>query len=36
MDYVDKIYTGLLIFPFIAVVFTLPYVMYQYHKYGSV
>lgn len=36
MDYVDKIYTGLLVFPFIAVVFTLPYVMYQYHKYGSV
>lgn len=36
MGYIDKIYTGLLVFPFIAVVITLPYVMYQYHKYGSV
>ena len=36
MDYVDKILLGLLIFPLIAIVFTLPYAVYQYHKHGAV
>ena len=36
MVYIDNIYWGLLIFPFIAAVFTLPYALYQYNKYGSV
>ena len=36
MVYLDNIYWGLLIFPLIAAVFTLPYALYQYNKYGSV
>ena len=36
MVYVDKIITALLIFPLIAGLFSLPYALYQYHKYGAV
>lgn len=36
MAYIEKIITGFMIFPWVAVVFTLPYALYQYHKYGSV
>ena len=36
MVYINNIYTGLLVFPFIAAVFTLPYAVYQYNKHGSV
>ena len=36
MVYINSIYTGLIVFPFIAAVFTLPYAVYQYHKHGSV
>ena len=36
MVYLDNIYWGLLIFPLIAAVITLPYALYQYNKYGSV
>ena len=36
MVYIDNIYKGLLVFPFIAALFTLPYAVYQYNKYGSV
>ena len=36
MVYIKVIYTGLLVFPFIAVVFTLPYAIYQYNRHGSV
>ena len=36
MVYIHSIYTGLIVFPFIAAVFTLPYAVYQYHKHGSV
>ncbi len=36
MVYVQDVITGLIVFPFIAAVFTFPYVMVQYHKYGSV
>ena len=36
MVYISVIRTGLLVFPFLAIVFTLPYAVFQYHKYGSV
>ena len=36
MVYIDNIYKGLLVFPFIAALFTMPYAIYQYNKYGSV
>ena len=36
MVYINNIYTGLLVFPFIAAVFTLPYAIFQYNRYGSV
>ena len=36
MVYIDDIVTGLVIFPFIAALFTFPYAIFQYHKYGSV
>ena len=36
MGYINNIYTGLLVFPFIAAVITLPYAVFQYNRYGSV
>ena len=36
MVYINNIYTGLLVFPFIAAAFTLPYALYQYNRHGSV
>ncbi len=36
MGYIEKIITGLLVFPFIAVLLSLPYAISQYHEYGSV
>lgn len=36
MTYVSNIQTALLVFPLIAAVFTLPYLIYQYRTYGSV
>ena len=36
MVYFDNIYTGVLVFPFIAALFTLPYAVYQYNRHGSV
>ena len=36
MVYIKNIYTGLLVFPLIAAVFTLPYAVFQYHKHGAV
>ena len=36
MSYINNIYTGLLVFPFIAAVITLPYAVFQYNRYGSV
>ena len=36
MVYIDIIYKGLLVFPFIAALFTLPYAVYQYHRHGAV
>lgn len=34
--YIEPIRFALLAFPFIAFLFTLPYIFHQYHKYGSV
>lgn len=36
MVYINDVVTGLIVFPFIAALFTLPYAMVQYHRYGSV
>ena len=36
MVYIKNIYIGLLVFPLIAAVFTLPYALYQYNRHGSV
>jgi len=36
MVYIEDVITGLIVFPFIAALFTFPYVMVQYHRYGSV
>lgn len=36
MTYIDTILTGFLVFPFVALVITFPYAIYQYHKFGSV
>lgn len=34
--YIEPIRNALLFFPFLAFLFTLPYIFHQYHKYGSV
>lgn len=36
MVYISDIITGLILFPIVAALFTLPYVVVQYHKHGSV
>lgn len=36
MVYINNIFTGLLVFPFISALFTLPYAVFQYNKHGSV
>ena len=36
MTYVSNIQTALFIFPFIAALFTVPYLIFQYRKFGSV
>lgn len=35
-SYLIPIKTAILVFPFIAFLFTIPYILYQYHKYGSI
>lgn len=35
-NYVEPIKYAIILFPFIAFLFTLPYILHQYHKYGSV
>ena len=35
-NYLLPIKTAIILFPFLALLFTLPYVLYQYHKYGSI
>ncbi len=36
MSYVESIKTALFIFPIIAFLFTVPFILNQYHKYGSI
>lgn len=36
MVYINNIYTGLLVFPFIAALITMPYAIYQYNRHGAV
>ncbi len=36
MTYAVPIKTAILLFPFIALLVTLPYMIYEYHKYGSI
>jgi len=36
MTYVVPIKTAILLFPFIALLITIPYMIYEYHKYGSI
>lgn len=36
MVYIENIITGLIVFPFIALLLTFPYALYQYNRYGSV
>ena len=35
-NYIEPIKYAIILFPFIAFLFTLPYILHQYHKYGSV
>lgn len=35
-EFVDPLYSAILVFPLVALIFTLPYLLYQYRKYGSV
>ena len=34
--YIEVFKTALIYFPFVALFFTLPYILYNYHKYGSI
>ena len=36
MSYVDAITTAIIAFPFVAFLFTIPFMLYNYHKYGSI
>lgn len=36
MGYIDAIKTAILIFPIISLLFTFPFILYQYHTYGSI
>ena len=36
MGYIKVIITGFLVFPFVAVLFTLPYAVYQYNRHGAI
>ena len=36
MSYLVPIKAALIIFPFLALLITLPYIIYEYHHYGSV
>ena len=36
MSYVEAIKTAIIAFPFIALVFTIPFMLHNYHKYGSI
>jgi len=36
MGYISTIKTAIFIFPIIALLFTIPFILHQYHKYGSI
>lgn len=36
MSYISSIKTAIFIFPIIAFLFTIPFILHQYHKYGSI
>lgn len=36
MNYINTIKIAILIFPLIALLFTVPFILHQYHKYGSI
>lgn len=36
MSYIYSIKTAIFVFPFIALLFTIPFILRQYHKYGSI
>ena len=36
MSYLEAIKIALVIFPFLAFLFTIPFILWQYHKYGSI
>lgn len=36
MNYINTIKTACIYFPFIALLFTIPFILHQYHKYGSI
>lgn len=36
MNYIVSIKTAILVFPFIALLFWVPFILHQYHKYGSI
>ncbi len=36
MSYITSIEKAVIVFPFIALLFTIPFILHQYHKYGSI
>lgn len=36
MTYIESIKTAVFIFPFVSFLFTIPFILHQYHKYGSI
>lgn len=36
MNYIIPIKTAIVVFPFIALLFSVPFILHQYHKYGSI
>ncbi len=36
MSYINSIEKAVIVFPFIALLFTIPFILHQYHKYGSI
>jgi len=36
LNYLNTIKTAIIFFPFLALFFTIPYILQQYHKYGSI
>lgn len=36
MSYINSIEKAVIVFPFVALFFTIPFILHQYHKYGSI